>query len=181
MPTPNEILPAATPAETPNENLSPFQTYGQYHGNPSHAQLETYFEITGQDRKLIASCRSNITRLGMAVQICTLRFLDTFLEDLSTVPEIVVRHLEQQLDFQNTNFEPYCTSKDARLEHQKLIVKHYGYREFDGAPFLRVTRMLLLDPTAAPSGLGRSQNCPSAMNPRKSWSMRSPANSRVAT
>ena len=139
MPTPNEI----PPAETPSENLSPFQTYGQYHGNPSNAQLESYFEITAQDRKLIASCRSNITRLGMAVQICTLRFLDTFLEDLSTVPEIVVQHLEQQLGFQNTNLEAYCTSKDARLEHQKLIVKHYGYREFDGAPFLRVARMLL--------------------------------------
>ena len=65
MPTPNEIQPEETTAEIPSENLSPFQTYGQYHDNPSHAQLETYFEITGQDRKLIASCRSNITRLGV--------------------------------------------------------------------------------------------------------------------
>lgn len=78
----------------------------------------------------------------MAVQLCTLRFLGTFLEDLSLVPESVILHVQAELGLQNVDFKKYTNSNDARLDHRQLIVKHLSFREFEGAPFLRVARML---------------------------------------
>jgi hypothetical protein len=104
--------------------------------------LQAYFTLEPRDRKLIRSCRTNSTRLGMAVQLCTLRFLGTFLEDLHLVPESVLLHLQEELGLHNVNFERYANSEDARLDHRQPIIEHLGFREFTGAPFLRAARML---------------------------------------
>jgi Domain of unknown function (DUF4158) len=125
-----------------NKSNTTYRTYGQYHGNPTAGQLQAYFTLEPRDRKLIRSCRTNSTRLGMAVQLCTLRFLGTFLEDLRLVPESVLLHLQEELGLRNVNFERYANSDDARLDHRQPIVEHLGFREFTGAPFLRAARML---------------------------------------
>ncbi len=79
----------------------------------------------------------------MALQICTLRFLGTFLDDPIAVPEAVLTALESQLGVARVNLERYRASENARLDHRTLILEHLGYRAFEGAPFLRVGRMLL--------------------------------------
>ena len=67
-----------------------YRAYSQYQGNPTTEQLQAYFTLEARDRQLIRSCRTNSTKVCMAVQLCTLRFLGTFLEDLSRVPENVI-------------------------------------------------------------------------------------------
>ncbi|MEY4531903.1 MAG: hypothetical protein RLZZ156_2624, partial [Deinococcota bacterium] len=129
------------PSEEPD--VSEYRSYGQYLTEPSQTQLETYFVLTPSDLELIAVRRLDSTRLGMALQLCTLRFLGTFLENPLLVPKAVMLFVSKQLGLENVNLERYQNSKDARLEHRKLIGVHLGYRDFEGAPFLRIARMLL--------------------------------------
>lgn len=108
--------------------------YGCYNGEPSSEQLAKYFYLDDLDLQLIKKRRRNHNRLGLALQLCTVRFLGTFLTDPIDVPLLVVDYLASQLgQLDGSCLEQYRNS-ETKWEHTALIKQRYGYQEFHSQP-----------------------------------------------
>jgi TnpA family transposase len=108
--------------------------YGQYNEEPNPVQLARYFYLDDVDRALIVRCRDDHTRLGMAIQLCTARFLGTFLTDPTAVPSRVITHLAAQLAITDlTCLTQYCVRK-THWKHAAEIRVAYAYRTFTDQP-----------------------------------------------
>lgn len=102
--------------------------YGHFASPPSTSQLAKYFHLDDGDLKRIASLGKDHTRLGFAVQLGTVRFLGTFLEDLGEVPDNVVSHMADQLQIDESAWLAYGERSQRR--HRKKIGRWYGFADF---------------------------------------------------
>ena len=103
--------------------------YGRYTGAPPSDDLARYFHLDDADLGLIATKRGEHNRLGFAVQLGTVRYLGTFLEDPVDVPNQVVKTLAEQLYIDSLDgFAAYRTGEQ-RWQHAAEIRTHFGYAE----------------------------------------------------
>src|SRR5271170_4466416 len=71
--------------------------YGRYPDVVTPNDLSRCFHLSDDDRVQIMSCRGHHNRLGFALQLSTVRYLGTFLEDPIAVPPSVLQSLSHQL------------------------------------------------------------------------------------
>nr|WP_105386452.1 DUF4158 domain-containing protein [Neorhizobium alkalisoli] len=71
--------------------------YGRFTGEPTPDQLARYFHLDDVHRAFVATHRGNHNRLGVAVQLGSLRMLGIFLEDPREVPDTALRFTARQL------------------------------------------------------------------------------------
>lgn len=116
--------------------------YGQFATDPTPEQLARYFFLSEADHALIAERRRKHNKLGFAVQLCTLRYLGTFLPNPLQVPQVVVEHLAQQLDLPPEVFVKYALREETRYNHRRTITEYLGYREFDDFQVFRLIRWI---------------------------------------
>jgi hypothetical protein len=111
------------------------QNYGRFIGEPTPEQLARFFYLDDADRSTITTRRGDHNRLGYALQLCTVRFLGTFLSNPIDVPQSVVRHLATQLAIADPTCAREYTSRPAtHREHAGEIQRRYGYRDFSDQP-----------------------------------------------
>jgi len=109
------------------------ERYGRFAGDPSPEQLSDIFHLDADELALLGDLRHDHTRLGYAVQHCTLRYLGTFLTDPTDVPAVVVRTLCDQLGLKDPDVFPrYLERVSTPYEHQQQIRKALGYIPFEG-------------------------------------------------
>ena len=101
--------------------------YGRFIGDPNADQLTRYFYLDDADHAVISVKRGNHNRLGFALQLATVRFLGTFLEDPLDVPDSVLQTLARQLQITNTNQLLCYRDADQRWEHTAEIRLRYGF------------------------------------------------------
>jgi len=117
--------------------------YGRFVGEPVPEQLTRYFHLDDRDRRLIGSHRGDHNRLGFAIQLCTARFLGTFLEDLSDVPAGVINCLARQLQIEQFSCFFHYSDSETRWDHAAEIRQHCGFRDFsEPAAQFRLNRWL---------------------------------------
>jgi hypothetical protein len=109
--------------------------YGQYTGTPSQADLDRVFFLDDDDLKLVGKHRGEHMRAGFALQLVTVRWLGTFLEDPLDVPGGVLDFVAgRQLGMADPSTVKRYTERDhTRFDHQWEIKKARGYREFGDA------------------------------------------------
>ncbi len=104
--------------------------YGRYAGEPAPEQLARYFHLDDADRAFVAGRRGAHMRLGFAVQLGTVRFLGTFLEQPADVPAQAVAFMAGQLGIQATGLLAEYADSEWRWNHPAEIRDRYGYRAF---------------------------------------------------
>ncbi|MEC5383765.1 DUF4158 domain-containing protein [Aurantimonas sp. C2-6-R+9] len=117
--------------------------YGRFADEPSSDQLVRYFHLDDADRAFIAEHRGDRNRLGVAVQLGSVRLLGVFLEDPATAPASVVGYAAEQLGLDDLGAILAYANDRGRSRHIPRIRDRYGYRSFThpGVSF-RLSRFL---------------------------------------
>jgi hypothetical protein len=108
------------------------EAYGTFTEVSTRPELERFFLLDDDDRDLIALRRTDTHRLGMAVQICTVRYVGRFLgEDPLAVPWEAVEYLAGQLGIVDAPCaKRYAERRPTVYEHADEIQKRFKYRDF---------------------------------------------------
>ena len=115
--------------------LEQHHSYGRFVGEPTPVQLAHYFHLDDTTKQLVQKRRGDYNRLGFAIQLCTVRFLGTFLTNPIDVPQGVINYLASQLEFAEVDRLPnYLSRPTTHWVHAQAIKQHYGYRDFSEQP-----------------------------------------------
>ncbi len=118
-------------------------SYGQFSGEPNEVQLARYFHLDEADLAFINNRRGDQNRFGVALQVGCIRFLGTFLSDLSMVPVNAQWFVARQLGIIDVAIlSNYAKRETTRREHAALIRNQYRYREFTWPWSFRLSRLL---------------------------------------
>ena len=108
--------------------------FGRYAGTPSQTDLERVFFLDDEDRKLVDLRRGDHMKAGFALQLVTVRWLGTFLEDPLDVPGGVLGFVAGQLDIADPSVvKQYAEWVKTKSDHQQEIRRKYGLRDFADA------------------------------------------------
>ena len=125
--------------------LTPAQreNYGRYAASPTRDQLSRFFHLSDDDLAEVRTCRGEHNRLGFALQLSTVRFLGTFLDDPVSVPLEVIETLAHQLDISKLDTLPAYGAGKQRWDHAARIQISFGYSDISEPRVgFRLTRWL---------------------------------------
>jgi hypothetical protein len=105
--------------------------YGRFSGLPTQADLERVFFLDDEDRALVGQRRGQHMRLGFALQLVTVRWLGTFLEDPLDVPGVVLEFVAGQLGVEDpSQVKRYTERRPTPFDHQRDIRQASGWKDF---------------------------------------------------
>ena len=87
------------------------------------------FTLTGADRDLVAIRRGATNRLGLALQLCALRYLGFVPRHLSASPRSAACFVADQLEVSPDEIQAYARREQTRRQHFTEVRKHLGSRE----------------------------------------------------
>jgi hypothetical protein len=120
-------------------------SYGKFNEEPTRPELERFFYLDDEDRKLIATRRGDHNRLGFALQMCTVSYIGRFLpDDPLDVPWVVIEHIAEQLGIEDvSSIKQYTERLKTAYEHAWEIRDVYEYHEYEDPEWSRRFRTFL--------------------------------------
>ena len=85
------------------------------------------FTLTGADRDLVAIRRGAATRLGLALQLCALRYLGFVPHHLSAAPRLAACFVAGQLEVSPDEIQSYARREQTRRQHFTEVREHLGF------------------------------------------------------
>lgn len=118
--------------------------YGRFVDDLTSDQLARHFHLDDADRAFVAEHRGDHNRLGVAIQLGSVRLLGVFLDDPATAPESAVRFSADQLLIAgSTDLIATYAASNGRWRHGPRIRERYGYRALtEFGPAFRLNRFL---------------------------------------
>lgn len=93
--------------------------------------LHAYFTLGNADHTFVHTHRGAANRLGVALQLGTLRYLGYWPDDVTQVPPTVVAYVAQQIDVPPASLTAYGQRAHTRTDHQYHIARYLGFRSSD--------------------------------------------------
>ena len=90
--------------------------------------LSAFFLLSEADHHVINRQREAHTRLGFALQLCTLRYLGFVPHDLGTAPPTAVAYIAHQLAVPPAALAAYGLRVPTRTVHLQQVQQHLGFR-----------------------------------------------------
>ncbi len=92
------------------------------------ADVVTYFTLPGDDLRWLGRTRSRPNRLGLGVQLATLRCLGFIPADLAAAPPVVVTRVATDLDIAPELFDGYLAlGERVRRDHAVAVIERAGW------------------------------------------------------
>ncbi|MFJ9352207.1 DUF4158 domain-containing protein [Streptomyces sp. NPDC101237] len=117
------------------------RNYGTFTAVPDEGQLAGYFLLDRTARRRAMACRGARSQLGYALQLGTVRFLGTFLDNPEDAPAEVVEYVADQLGHSPSVLAGYGAER-TRRDHRDAIKDAYGYRDLMGDAWWKLARWL---------------------------------------
>lgn len=104
------------------------QRLSQFPDEVTDADCIVYFTLTPADMEIISSRRGEENRLGMALLLCSLRYLGYFPASINHIPKNVVAFVANQLQLPPIVLADYADRDETRREHLPLLMHHLDFR-----------------------------------------------------
>jgi hypothetical protein len=111
--------------------------------NISETDLISFFTLTKEDRRFVERHYGASGQLGVALQLCALRFLGFIPDDLEGAPEAVISFLARQLDIPIETLADYGRRKRTRSDHTGEIERYLGFRRANAEEWKKLERWLI--------------------------------------
>jgi Domain of unknown function (DUF4158) len=106
-------------------------------------ELEVLFTLSEADKTLLAKCRTPPTKLGMAIQLCSLRHFRRFSQSATALPKSAEKYLRLQLGLKKCSLHKYFRDKITQFRHQQTIRDHLGFHELRPSDVIAIGRAVL--------------------------------------
>ena len=113
---------------------APQADYGRFPEHIERDWLGRWCHLSEADLSLARRRTGDVTRLGFAVQLATVRAIGSFLADPAAVPAPVVAALARQLDIDDPGVLVGYGKLAVRWKHTAEIRRRYGYTDFTAEP-----------------------------------------------
>ncbi|MFH8365791.1 DUF4158 domain-containing protein [Streptomyces sp. NPDC018031] len=114
---------------------------GRFAEDSDEGQLAGSFLLDQTARRRAMAAKGARNRIGWAVQLGTVRYLGTFLDNPEQVPAVVVDYVAEQLGLDPAEFVGYGT-RETRWDHQEQIREGYGYTKFEFDQWFALARWM---------------------------------------
>jgi len=103
---------------------------GAFPAQTGPEDVQAFFELSPEDLRFAFSHRGE-ARLGVAVQLCALRWLGFVPDDLAELPQPALLALCEQLEVDPDDLALYGTRDQTRSDHFVAVRDRAGFRAFD--------------------------------------------------